>query len=147
MLFGIIGSVVPAIPGPALSFAALVLLFISKGSQVISVWSLMIFAVAMVLLILLDYAAPILGAKFAGASKGALVWTIGGALVGIIFFPPLGIFIGAVVGAIIGEMQGGKNFPDAAKAGLGVVVGSAMTIALQLAYSITAAAYFLIKVF
>jgi uncharacterized protein YqgC (DUF456 family) len=146
VVIGIIGSVVPVLPGPALSFVALILLFISKGSQTISVWSLVIFAVAMALLISLDYVAPILGAKFAGASKGALIWAIGGALIGIILFPPLGIFIGAIAGAIIGEMQNGKEFGDAAKAGLGVVVGSAMTIILQLVYSITAAVYFLVKV-
>jgi len=146
VLIGIIGSVVPVIPGPALSFAGLVLLFLSKGSEAVSIFSLIVFAVAMALLVLLDYVAPILGAKFAGASKGALIWAIGGALLGIIFFPPLGIFIGAIVGAIIGEMQNGKEFGDAAKAGLGVVVGSAMTIILQLIYAITAAVYFLVKV-
>lgn len=146
VVIGIIGSVVPVVPGPALSFAALVLLFIGKGSEEVSVLSLVIFAVAMALLILFDYVAPILGAKFAGASKGALIWAIGGALLGIIFFPPLGIFIGAIVGAIIGEMQNGREFGDAAKAGLGVVVGSAMTIILQLIYSIIVAVYFLIKV-
>ena len=147
VLIGIIGSVVPVLPGPALTFVALILLFISKGPQAISVWSLVIFAVAMAILILLDYVAPILGAKFAGASKGALIWAIGGAILGVIFFPPLGIFIGAIAGAIIGEMQNGKEFGDAAKAGLGVIVGSAMTIILQLVYSVTVAIYFLIKIF
>ena len=146
MVIGIIGSVVPVIPGPALSFAGLVLLFVEKGSDDISLFSLILFAIMMALLIVIDYVAPILGAKFAGASKDAIIWAICGALLGIIIFPLLGIFIGAIVGAIIGEMQSGKKFGEAAKAGVGVVVGGAMTIILQLAYSVVAAIYFFVKV-
>jgi len=146
VILGIIGSIIPAIPGPILGFASLVLLYFGKPGS-ISLLALLIFAVAMVVLLLIDYLAPILGAKFSGASKNGLIGSFGGMLLGIIFFPPLGIFIGAFLGAFLGELFDGKEAKLALKAGIGTIIGSVSVIVLQTIYSISAAVYFFIKLF
>jgi hypothetical protein len=147
IILGIIGSLIPAMPGPILSLAALVLLYISKGGDAVSLSVVILFGVFATALIILDYVAPILGAKFSGASKKGTWGAVAGALAGIIFFPPAGIFIGALAGAILGEMADGKKFGKSLKAGFGVVIGSVMTIFLQVVFSVAAAIYFFINVF
>jgi len=144
MVLGIIGSIVPVMPGPVFSLAGLVLLYVGKPDS-ISILSLVIFGSVVVMLVVADYVAPILGAKFSGASRKGLFGAILGCLVGIIFFPPIGMFIGAFVGAIIGEMADGKESTKAVKAGIGTLLGSLFTIILQTVFAIFAAIYFVIN--
>ncbi|HCP08552.1 MAG TPA: DUF456 domain-containing protein [Candidatus Moranbacteria bacterium] len=147
VVLGIIGSIVPALPGPIFGYIGLVLLFFAKGQEVVSSGSLIAFGVVMAALLAIDYLAPILGAKFFGASRMGLLGAIAGAVVGIFFFPPLGIFLGAFIGAIIGEMHGGKNFKGSLKAGFGVILGSVSVIILQTIFSLVLAYYFFSKLF
>lgn len=147
VILGIVGSILPALPGPVLSYVALILLFIEKGAETISVSNLVVFGVLMALLILIDYLAPILGAKFFGASKKGIIGAVFGAFLGIVFFPPLGIFLGAFIGAVLGEFYGGKKGSEALKAGVGVLLGSASVIILQVVYSVSVAIFFFLKAF
>ena len=144
MILGILGSIIPVMPGPIFSFIGLVLLYFGKPDS-ISIFSLAIFGTIMVILIIADYIAPILGAKFSGASKSGLIGAILGCLVGIVFFPPMGMFIGAFIGAVIGEMADGKKSMSAVKAGVGTLLGSVFMIILQVVFSVFAAIYFFIK--
>lgn len=146
VILGIIGSIIPALPGPVLGYVGLILLFFAKPGA-ISIWALVIFGIAMVLLTVIDYVAPILGAKFSGSSKKGLVGAIVGSILGIIFFPPLGIFIGALVGAFLGELFEGKDPEKALKAGIGTILGSVSVIILQTIFSLVLAIYFFVKFF
>lgn len=146
VVLGIVGSIVPALPGPVLGYIGLVILYFSKPGSV-SVLSLAIFGIAMLILIIIDYVAPILGAKFSGASRNGLIGAITGSILGIIFFPPLGIFIGALIGAFLGELLSGKEPENALKAGIGTILGSLSVIILQTFFAIALAIYFFIKLF
>lgn len=145
-ILGVIGSIIPAMPGPILSFISLILLYLSKGDEGITIVSLIIFGIATLVIIGIDYIAPVLGAKFSGASKKGVWGAVIGAVIGIIFLPPLGIFIGAFIGAVLGEMQGGKNLQQAMRAGIGTVLASIATTVLQVIFSVTALVYFFVKV-
>ncbi len=146
-VLAIIGSILPAMPGPLLSFISLLLLYFAKGTETISILTLVIFGIAMVLLALMDYLGPILGAKFSGSTKKGIWGAVIGAFLGIIFFPPFGIFLGALLGAVLGEMASGKKFDQAIKAGIGVLLGSFLTIFLQTVFSVVTAVYFFWKIF
>lgn len=146
VILGIVGSILPALPGPALSYIGLVLLFFAKP-EAVSLWSLIIFGLTMIVIIVINYAAPILGAKFSGASRKGLAGAIVGCLLGVVFFPPLGIFIGAFLGAFLGELIGGKEMGKALIAGLGTLFGSLFVIILQTAYAVILAVYFFLKLF
>jgi uncharacterized protein YqgC (DUF456 family) len=146
MVLGIIGSIIPALPGPVLGYIGLVLLYFAKPGA-ISVWSLIVFGISMLMIIVIDYVAPILGAKFSGASKKGLIGAIAGSLVGIIFFPPMGIFLGALLGAFLGELAQGKEPGMAIKAGIGTIFGSILVIVLQTIFSLVMTVYFFLKLF
>lgn len=145
VILGIIGSIVPALPGPVFSFIALLILYFEKGSDIFPTFSLSIFALAMTILVLLDYLAPIVGAKFFKATKNGIWGAVIGGFLGMIFFPPLGIFIGPFVGAVAGELLGGKKLEHAFKAGVGTFLGSITVLIFQVVFSIVVAIYFFMK--
>lgn len=146
MIAGVIGSVLPVVPGPILSFAGLLVYYIFQENEILTLWPLIFFGLGMLFLVVADYLLPLLGVKFLGASKKGQWGAIIGALLGIVFFPPLGIFIGALLGAIVGEIYHGKEPQEAVKAGIGVVTGSVVAIFLQVIFSLSILAYFLFKI-
>lgn len=146
MLVGIVGSVLPVVPGPVLSFAGLAVYYIFQKEESLTLGPFLLFALGMLLLLIADYFLPLLGAKFSGASKQGQWGAVVGALVGIAFFPPLGIFVGAVIGAVIGEVHHGKRLPEAMRAAAGIIAGSVVATFVQILFSLSVLAYFLIKV-
>ena len=146
MVLGIVGSIIPALPGPVFGYIGLILLYFAEPNSV-SILSLVIFGIAMVIIMLANYIAPILGAKFLGASKKGLTGAIAGSIMGVIFFPPFGIFIGALAGAFLGEIIDGKEWRKAFRAGIGTIFGSILIIILQTIFSLTMAVYFFLKLF
>ncbi|HBI17606.1 MAG: hypothetical protein UR60_C0017G0021 [Candidatus Moranbacteria bacterium GW2011_GWF2_34_56] len=146
MIGGIIGSVLPVVPGPILSFAGLLVYYIFQEEKILTLGPLVFFGLGMLFLVVADYLLPLLGVKFLGASKSGQWGAIIGAILGIAFFPPLGIFLGALVGGIVGELYHGKEPQEAVKAGAGVVTGSIVAIFLQVIFSLSVIAYFLFKI-
>ena len=144
-LLGLIGCIVPAIPGTPLNFLALILLSFAKEWQPFSVVFLVIMAISAVVVSILDNVIPAWGAKKYGAEKMSVWLALAGTLVGIIFFPPFGIFIGAFVGALVGELVHGKEAAAALKAGWGVFVGTFLGIAIKLVASGIMFFYFIKK--
>ena len=61
-------------------------------------------AIVAIIVSVLDNIIPALGAKKYGAEKISVWLALLGTLVGILFFPPWGIFIGAFLGALLGEL-------------------------------------------
>jgi len=147
VIVGIVGSIIPALPGPTLSFIAVLLLFFAKGSGVVPVSALVVIGVLAVLLIAMDYIAPVLGAKFFGSTKYGLIGAIIGVVLGGLTLFPWGIFIGPFLGAMVGEMIGGKDSKKAAKAGVGTLLGSAAMTFFQVLFSVVVAVYFFMKLF
>ncbi|MCC8018634.1 MAG: DUF456 domain-containing protein [Rikenellaceae bacterium] len=119
LIIGMIGSLVPVIPGPPVSYLGLLAVGIS-GMADFSREFLISWAVVAVAVTVTDiYLAPLM-AKRSGGSPAATRGTWIGMLVGFIFFPPLGIFIGPFAGALIGELVGGSGKGDRAfRAALG----------------------------
>ena len=134
-LIGLLGCILPVIPGPPLSYASLIILSLAKQWEPFSITFLIIMGVLMLAVSLVDYVFPAIGAKRYGASKAGVWFSIIGMVVGIFFIPPWGIFIGAFVGALIGELLVGKGGKKALKAGWGVFVGNMVSIGFKLAYS------------
>jgi len=134
-LVGIAGSILPIIPGPPLSFLALIILSLAKNWEPFSSTFLIIMGCLMILLSILDYVLPAGGAKMYGASRFGVWGSIIGMLIGLFFFPPWGMFIGAIGGAITAELIAGQKGKNALRAGWGVFLGNMLIIALKLAFS------------
>ncbi len=141
-IIGIVGIVVPALPGILLNYISLVLLYIVKGKDVVSINMLIVFGLITFLVNLLDYILPYLGAKKFGASRTGIIFAAIGMLIGIIFFPPVGIFLGLLIGAFTGELVAGKNESQALKASLATFLGSLASMAIKLSLALIMMVYF-----
>jgi uncharacterized protein YqgC (DUF456 family) len=134
-LFGLLGCILPIVPGPPLSYAALIILSVAKKWEPFGITFLIIMGVLMLAVSLVDYVFPAIGAKRYGASKAGVWFSVIGMVVGIFFIPPWGMFIGALAGALIGELLMGKGGKMALRAGWGIFVGNMMSTGFKLAYA------------
>ncbi len=141
-IIGIIGSIVPALPGPILGYGALVLLYVSRGADGITPVTLGVFGAFLILVTIIGYVAPIWGARFSGASRRGVWGAIAGSILGLILFMPLGLLLGAFFGAVLGELSTGKDGGAALKAGIGTLLGSVMVIFLQTLFAVVIAGYY-----
>jgi uncharacterized protein YqgC (DUF456 family) len=146
-LAGMVGCILPIIPGPILSFFALILLSWIKNWQIFSQTFLIVMGVLTALLIILDYVAPALGAKKYGASRRGLWGSAIGMIIGIFFIPPWGMIVGALVGAMVGELASGKSGRKALRAGGGILIGNVLGIGLKLAFTAVVLFYYIKEMF
>ena len=144
---GMVGCILPIIPGPILSFSALILLSWIKSWQSFSQTFLIVMGILTGLLLLLDYVAPALGAKKYGASKRGLWGSVIGMIIGIFFIPPWGMIVGAFIGALVGELASGKSGRKALRAGWGILIGNVMVIGLKLAFTAVVLFYYIKEMF
>ena len=140
MILGIIGCLVPILPGPPFSFIGLILLHISRFGQ-FPTRILIILAIITLAVTIMDYVVPIWGTKKLGGSKYGTRGATVGLVVGL-FFGPLGIIMGPFIGAVVGELIFRDDFSYALKAGLGSLLGFMAGIGLKLAVSFVLTFYF-----
>jgi hypothetical protein len=122
LIVGLAGCILPALPGPPLSYIALLLLHLT-GSHQFSTKFLVVWLVITAIVVVLDYLVPVWGAKKFGAGKRGVWGSVIGLILGLFIFPPFGIIIGPFLGAVIGEMTAGKDKGPALKAGFGSFMG------------------------
>lgn len=144
---GMVGCILPIIPGPILSFSALILLSWIKNWQIFSQTFLIVMGLLTALLIILDYVAPALGAKKYGASSRGLWGSAIGMIIGIFFIPPWGMIVGAFIGALVGELASGKSGRKALRAGWGILLGNVFGIGLKLAFTAVVLFYYVKEMF
>ena len=119
---GIIGAFLPIIPGLPFSYLGLFILHLS-GVTHYSVSFLVLWAIVIVAIMVLENALPVYASKkFGGTTYGATGSTIG-MIAGLIFFPPLGIFFGTLLGAFVGEMIFKQDVQIAIKSAWGSFIG------------------------
>lgn len=120
---GIIGSILPVLPGPILGWFGLVLLYLTKIVP-INYTLLGITLVVSIIVLALDYIIPSVGTKKFGGTKFGVIGTTIGLILGMFFFPPIGLIVGPFVGAFVGEMiYDSKNPKKALKASYGSFIG------------------------
>lgn len=150
MVVGIIGAVVPAIPGSSLIVTAIVIWGLINGFSSVGI-PLTVAIVVLLISIGVDVAASYWGAKRFGASKWGQIGAIVGLVLGFLGLLPalpiggplLGILIGPLLGAIVGEFIFRRDLTVAIKAGVGVVVGSLLGNLIQGLLAIAAVGVFL----
>ncbi len=151
MVVGVIGAVVPGIPGTSLILIAIVSWGAVQGSLSTVSLPLLVGVGVLVLNIGIDIMASYWGAKQAGASKWGQIGAVVGLVLGILGLLPalpfggplLGILLGPLLGAVVGEYFYQRNLKLAFKAGVGIVVGSLVGNLIQGALAISAVGVFL----
>jgi len=121
---GLIGTLVPVLPGTTIILAAAIVHRMMLGPDKSVGWYTIFVLVLLTLATCaLDVLAGYFGAKYFGATKWGTFGAILGALVGL-FFGLIGLFVGPVIGAVIGEVIAGKRMIDAGRAGWGSLLGN-----------------------
>ncbi|MDM8337089.1 DUF456 domain-containing protein [Mediterranea massiliensis] len=131
LLVGLAGCILPALPGPPLSYAALLLLHFTDKVQ-FSTTQLVVWLIVVVVIQVLDYFVPMLGSKYTGGTRWGTRGCMAGTLVGL-FFMPWGIILGPFLGAFIGELLGGSDKKLALKSGIGSLIGFLLGTVLKCA--------------
>jgi len=123
VMLGIIGSFLPVLPGPITGWIGLLLLHLTNSVPMN--WTFLGITLAVAIFIwVIDYFIPAMGTKKFGGSRFGVIGTMLGLILGLLFFPPVGIIIGPFVGAFIGEMiKDNKDSKRALRAAFGSFIG------------------------
>ncbi len=136
VVVGLLGTVLPALPGLPLVFGGMLLAAWAGDFQQVGIPMLVLLGALTALSLVIDFWATALGAKRVGASRkaiiGAMLGTLGGLLLG-----PLGLLLGPFAGALAGELLhrrslGRAHLGDAARIGFGTWVGILFGTVLKL---------------
>lgn len=134
---GIIGCIVPALPGTVFSYAGLLCAYFCSYSQ-ISASALWIWLAIAVAVTAIDYVLPAWMTKRFGGSRSGAIGATAGVFAGFFFFPPVGIILGPFAGAVLGELMNDRDdVPKAFRVGVGsflsFVVGTGIKLVVSIA--------------
>lgn len=153
LVLGLIGDVLPGIPGTPVSYLALLLVHwtdkISFSTQFLVVTGLIALAITV-----LDYVVPVWGTKKFGGTKAGVRGSTIGLIVSVIVLPLLGIVIGPFgiigllggpfVGAYIAEKRVGNDDTIAWRSAFGSFIGFITGTLMKIVYTLVVG-FFMIK--
>jgi len=142
LLAGIAGCIFPFLPGPPLAYGSLILLQISSRNPFTESF-LVIWALVTTAVVIADYYIPIWGTKKFGGTKGGVWGATIGLIVGIFFFPPLGLIIGPFLGAFAGELINKQDSNKAFRSAIGSFVGFVAGTLMKLGITVVMGYYFI----
>lgn len=128
---GLIGSILPNLPGIPVMFGGMLLAAWVDDFQRIPVWVVVFLGILAAFSIVFDFLAGTYGAKRYGATKAAVWGALVGTIVGFFFSIP-GIILGPFVGAAIGQLASGGGLEQAARVGVGTWIGLLIGTAMKL---------------
>lgn len=143
ILIGLLGTVLPVLPGIPVAFAGMLLAAWVGGFREISVFTVVLLGLLTVASVAIDLLASALGAHRAGASKMAIVGASLGSLLGLIFFSLPGLIIGPFIGVMAVETAKGKSVREAGKIGFATWLGMAVGVALKIGLAFSMLGIFL----
>lgn len=155
IILGLIGSLLPILPGPLLIWLGALLWGYADGFQAVGWPTLVVLGVLMVLAWTSDLILTTFGTRKAGASWKAVVGAIAGGIVGAILLsgvlPVIGTILGTILGALIGillvEYYDKRDWGQAFQASKGYVFGSLAARALEVFLSLLMIAIFVWQAF
>ncbi len=146
LIIGLIGSVLPVLPGPPIAYAGILVAHFFTYVH-FSTFALVLYGVFTAIIVVVDYLIPPYWVKKAGGTKWGSNGSIIGMLVGLFFFPPVGMLIGTFIGAVIGEMIAGQGNAVAFKSGIATFLGFLTGAVLKLTFSFVILVHFIVKLF
>ena len=126
LFVGLIGCIVPGLPGPPIAWFALPVLRLHSDPTVHpDSRVLLIYGIAVTVITVLDYYLPIWGTKRFGGTRAGKVGSIIGLVLGMLvpIFGPITIILGPFAGAVIWEILAGQSEQTALRSGIGSFLG------------------------
>ena len=145
VIIGIIGCIIPVLPGPPLSYVGILLLHFTQWGG-LSTELLVFLGILAVAVTVIDFLLPVWTTKKFGGSK----YSVWGATIGLIiglFFAPLGIIICPFVGAFVGEMIFSNNSNKALRSAIGSFIGFLLGTGAKFAASGIMLYYYIVELF
>ena len=135
-VIGIAGGFLPVVPGPPLSWVALLLVYFTESAKdEVSVTALVVWLVIAVVITVLDYVLPGVFTKVTGGHKAAEKGAMIGLFVGL-FLTPIGMILGSFLGAFIGELVVEKqDIAASLKAASGAFIAFILTTGIKVIFS------------
>lgn len=148
ILVGIVGVVVPILPGMLLVWFTVLVYAWRTGFETVGWPSIVLITMIAVVTGLSNIWLPLLGAQKTGAAKRALFLGVVGAIVGTFFIPLpiLGTVIGYAVGVFLGEFLKQRDWRLALKASLGGVAGWGISTVVEIVGALVILLIFSIQV-
>jgi uncharacterized protein YqgC (DUF456 family) len=146
VLLGLIGVVIPALPGTPLVFLGLLLAAWADDYQRVGGMTITVLAILTMISFLADLAAAAAGAKSVDASRPALIGGGIGMVAGL-FMGWIGLIAAPFVGAFAGEFYAGRNWKRAGRVATVAWIGYLMGTAAKVALAFTMVGIFLLAYF
>ena len=127
-VIGIAGSILPGLPGPPVSWAGLLILYLwghgtNGAGEPMTTSFLLIWLAVTILVCIIDYVVPAYFTRVRGGSKAAGRGAIIGLIVGMLV-PPVGIILGTLAGAFLAEfLVSRKDGWQSTKSAVGALLG------------------------
>ena len=147
MVVGLLGVVLPVLPGIPLSWLGLFIYALGTGFERISIATVVVFFILTVLTLVLDFAAPMLGARKYRASKLGVFGAFLGFTVGIFVLGFLGIILGPFIGAFLGELIARRKPKQALGSALGTFLGFIVGTLFKIIVILIMAGFFIASLF
>lgn len=146
-LAGIIGTLLPVMPGVILIWAGMFIYGLITGFSELSASFFILQGIAVLLVLVIDYFTTALGTKRFGGSKIATWAAVFGLFVGMIFLGIPGIIFGPFLGALAGELIQKVPLKKALYASFGTLAGLLGGVFLKLVIELLMILWFFITIF
>ncbi|MBI3952454.1 MAG: DUF456 domain-containing protein [Candidatus Doudnabacteria bacterium] len=146
LVAGLVGVILPFLPDVPLAWLGLFIYSAATGFEVITWQWLVFWGVLALFAFVLDFLGPAVGTMGSGkkASKWAIIGAILGTIGGIIVFGPLGILIGPLVGAFVGEYMVERNYKEALLKSYGAFKGYVTAVLIKVTIVLAMLVYFFV---
>ncbi len=145
MVVGVLGTVVPVLPGVPLIWITMLLFGVLEKFQRIDAAFLAVTALVTVAAEVTDHLTRAWGARRYGAGRAGTWGAVIGAVAGL-FFLPVGLLLGPFLGALVGELLAGRSVEDSLRAGWGGLLGTLGSIVVKFAVAVAMTVAFVVKV-
>jgi uncharacterized protein len=142
VIVGLVGIILPALPGHILILGGLVLAAWAEHFTRVGVWTLIVIGVIAAASYVVDFVGAALGARHLGASPRAMIGAGLGTVAGLFAGLP-GVILGPFVGAVIGELTIERDLRRAGKAGVAAWIGFAIGTAIKVGMAFVMVGIFL----
>ena len=141
MLAGLVGTIVPFLPGAPLIFAGALLYAVATDFTPIGVGRLVILAALGVLAWVLEHVAGVIGARRAGGGRAAVIGALLGMVVGVMV-APIGLLVGPIIGAVAAELLTGRAPKASLRSGIGAALGVLTGVVAHFALALVMVGFF-----